>query len=97
MTSYTYGPYRNVLTQTDPLCGLTTNTYDSNNNVVSRTDPLGRTTSFRYDASNPKTSEPTPRATVWHCACAAAGQQASQADSNGNTTSFCTMPQHPDC
>lgn len=51
VTTYTFDPNFNLLSQVDPLGRATSYVYDFYDNLLSETDPLGNTTSFTYDSN----------------------------------------------
>lgn len=58
---YTYSPYNDDLSQTNPDGYSTSKTFDGSGNVLTETDEMGRVTRHAYDGMNEETRSVDPR------------------------------------
>jgi RHS repeat-associated protein len=92
-TTWTYNPYNEVLTVTDPDSNETTNTYDNDGNLEATTDPAGNKTVDTYNGNNQVTEvqKKNSSGTVVQTTYTSYdddGNVTSQTDGNGNETTY---------
>lgn len=85
---YTYNQFREVLTRTDQMGGLTTNTYDTSGNLVATTDALGKTTNVTYNTRGLLVTVTDARSKVTTAAYDTNGNLVNKTDPLGHETQF---------
>ena len=87
-TAFTYDPYGDILTVTDPGGHTSSTTYDANHNPVSAVDPAGRTASTRYDAAGRPVAATFADGTTRTVTLDNVGNVVAQTDPSGNATTY---------
>ena len=87
-TAFTYDPYGDILTVTDPGGHTSSTTYDANHNPVSAVDAAGRTAGTRYDAAGRPVAATFADGTTRTVKLDNVGNAVAQTDPSGNATTY---------
>lgn len=87
-TSFTYDSAGRVLTETDPMGGVTTRAYDLAGRLLSVTDPINRVTSYTYDAAGRLLTTTNPANGVATNTYDTSGRLATRTTPGGKTTAY---------
>jgi len=87
-TAFTYDPYGDILTITDPGGHTWSITYDADHNPVSAADSAGRTATVRYDLAGRPVAATFADGTTRTVTLDGVGNTIAQTDPSGNATTY---------